>query len=120
MRTRGWPLMPAVYRVPLISAKGERRLPLTPLITDSAGLAGRAREHRWIKADFLTGPASLDKYKVVLAKANGSGAFGEVLSSPVVSGPGVGIGTSTNGKPIGSPGSGLGSPENPVDARKLR
>jgi hypothetical protein len=37
-----------------------------------------------------------------------------------VSGPGVGVGTATNGKPIGSPGSGLGSPENPVDARKLR
>jgi hypothetical protein len=38
----------------------------------------------------------------------------------IVSGPGVGVGTATNGKPIGSPGSGLGSPENPVDARKLR
>ena len=37
-----------------------------------------------------------------------------------VSGPGVGVGTATNGKPIGSPGSGLGSPEDPVDAKKLR
>jgi hypothetical protein len=35
-----------------------------------------------------------------------------------VSGPGVGVGHSTNGRPIGTPGSGLGSPENPVDVRK--
>ena len=41
-------------------------------------------------------------------------------SEGAVSGPGVGVGTATNGKPIGSPGSGLGPPENPVDARKLK
>jgi hypothetical protein len=35
-----------------------------------------------------------------------------------VGGPGVGVGHSANGKPIGAPGSGLGSPENPVDVRK--
>jgi hypothetical protein len=55
------------------------------------GRAGGAREHRWIRSDFLTGPMSLGKYKVVLAKANGSGAFGEVLSSPIVIGPRVGV-----------------------------
>jgi hypothetical protein len=55
------------------------------------GLDGRARQHRWIRADFLAGPQSFEKYKVVLAKANGSGSFGEVLSSPVVSGPGIGV-----------------------------
>ena len=36
----------------------------------------------------------------------------------VVGGPGVGVGHSANGMPIGAPGSGLGSPENPVDGRK--
>jgi hypothetical protein len=35
-----------------------------------------------------------------------------------VGGPGVGVGHSANGKPIGAPGSGLGSPENPIDGRK--
>ena len=35
-----------------------------------------------------------------------------------VGGPGVGVGHSANGKPIGAPGSGLGSPESPVDGRK--
>ena len=35
-----------------------------------------------------------------------------------VSAPGVGVGHTSNGMAIGSPGSGLGSPEQPVDARK--
>ncbi|MEN3347817.1 MAG: hypothetical protein V7632_1452 [Bradyrhizobium sp.] len=32
-----------------------------------------------------------------------------------VSGPGVGVGHAANGRPIGSTGSGLGSPENPIN-----
>jgi hypothetical protein len=40
-------------------------------------------------------------------------------SSGVVSAPGVGVGHSANGKPIGTSGSGPGSPEEPIDARKL-
>jgi Eco57I restriction-modification methylase len=55
------------------------------------GLAGRAREYRWIRSDFLTGPASFEKYKVVAPKANGSGVLGEVLSSPLVAGPQVAV-----------------------------
>ena len=54
------------------------------------------------------------------AVTSGSNTTPSQNGEGVVSGPGVGVGTSTNGKPIGSPGSGLGSPENPVDARKLR
>jgi hypothetical protein len=33
------------------------------------------------------------------------------------SAPGVGVGHAANGLPIGAPGSGLGSPEHPVDGR---
>ena len=54
------------------------------------------------------------------AATSGSETTHSQSGEGAVSGPGVGVGTSTNGKPIGSPGSGLGSPENPVDARKLR
>ena len=32
-----------------------------------------------------------------------------------VSAPGVGVGHAANGRPIGSTGSGLGSPENPIN-----
>jgi hypothetical protein len=38
----------------------------------------------------------------------------------LVSAPGVGVGHSANGLPIGAPGSGLGSPEHPVDSRVER
>ena len=54
------------------------------------------------------------------AATTGSNTAPTQNSDGVVSGPGVGVGTAVNGKPIGSPGSGLGSPEDPVDARKLR
>ena len=39
-------------------------------------------------------------------------------SPGAVSSPGVGVGHSANGLPIGSPGSGPGSPEEPLDAKK--
>lgn len=54
------------------------------------GLKGRARALRWIRDDYFDGPASFRKHKVALPKANGSGVLGEVLSSPVVIGPGIG------------------------------
>ncbi len=55
------------------------------------GLDGRERGYRWIRSDYLTGPASLGKYKVVVPAANGSGVLGEGLSSPLVAGPQVGV-----------------------------
>ncbi|MCH8984350.1 MAG: Eco57I restriction-modification methylase domain-containing protein [Acidobacteria bacterium] len=55
------------------------------------GLAGRERENRWIRSEYLTGPTSFGKYKVVVPAANGSGALGEVLSSPLVVGPQIGV-----------------------------
>ena len=53
------------------------------------GLDGRARGYRWIRSEYLTGPDSLGGYKVAIPKANGSGALGEVLSTPLVIGPQV-------------------------------
>jgi hypothetical protein len=38
----------------------------------------------------------------------------------LVSAPGVGVGHTANGKAIGSPGSGPGSPEQPIDGRRLK
>ena len=55
------------------------------------GLAGRGRAYRWIRSDYLTGPQSFGAYKVVVPAANGSGAFGEALSNPVVVGPQVAV-----------------------------
>ncbi|MDK8669134.1 Eco57I restriction-modification methylase domain-containing protein [Corynebacterium marquesiae] len=53
--------------------------------------AQKKRAFRWINKDYLDGPDALANYKVALPKANGSGAFGEVLSAPVVLGPGDGV-----------------------------
>jgi hypothetical protein len=43
----------------------------------------------------------------------------EEPSSSTVSAPGVGVGHAANGKMIGSPGSGPGSPEQPIDGKNL-
>ena len=55
------------------------------------GLLGRDRALRWIRRDLLVAPAVTDKFKVVVAAANGSGAFGETLTNPVIMGPHVGL-----------------------------
>lgn len=55
------------------------------------GLIKNKRFTRWIRRDFLRGPESFDRFKVALPKANGSGALGERLSSPVVLGPGIAV-----------------------------
>ena len=57
------------------------------------GLYGRVNNQRtvkWIKSDYINDHPNLNKYKVVLAKSNGSGAFGETLTSPSVVEPQIG------------------------------
>jgi hypothetical protein len=55
------------------------------------GLAMTKRAFRWIPSDYITGPESFGAHKVVVAAANGSGAFGETLSSPIVVDPQVAV-----------------------------
>lgn len=55
------------------------------------GLLGKERATRWIRRDYLISPAVVDKFKVVLAAANGSGKFGEILATPTVMGPSTGL-----------------------------
>ncbi|WP_426594916.1 Eco57I restriction-modification methylase domain-containing protein [Cellulomonas sp. McL0617] len=51
------------------------------------GLDGKKRSIRWIRSEYVTGPSALGRWKVAVTKANGSGAFGESLSTPVVVAP---------------------------------
>lgn len=51
------------------------------------GLIKNRRVTRWIRSEYITGPESYLKFKVVLPAANGSGTLGEVLSNPHVVGP---------------------------------
>lgn len=55
------------------------------------GLIKNKRVSRWIRSDYLVGPASYAAHKVAIAKANGSGGLGEVLSSPLVLEPSVAV-----------------------------
>lgn len=58
-----------------------------------AQICGRDKAGRcfkWIKRKYLKTPDNFDFYKVLIPKANGSGAIGEVLSTPVVGQPVVG------------------------------
>lgn len=48
------------------------------------GLIKNVRFSRWIRSDYVTGPASFATYKTALPAANGSGLFGETLSTPTV------------------------------------
>ena len=45
------------------------------------------RIYKWFKRDYLSEPETLDKYKVILPKANGSGAIGQKSSTPLIGEP---------------------------------
>ncbi|HEX8607327.1 MAG TPA: Eco57I restriction-modification methylase domain-containing protein, partial [Pedobacter sp.] len=55
------------------------------------GLDNGRRTWRWIERKFMTPRYpqrnNIDKWKIFIPKANGSGTFGEALSAPVVGGP---------------------------------
>lgn len=42
------------------------------------------RCYRWFRKDYISPVDNLEKYKVIVPKANGSGAIGEVLSTPLI------------------------------------
>lgn len=55
------------------------------------GLVSNKREWRWIDSRLLEEHPNTYKWKVILPKSNGSGAIGEVLSTPLVGEPLVGV-----------------------------
>ena len=55
------------------------------------GLVNGERCYRWIKRKYIEPHLNLDKYKVIVPKSNGSGAIGEVLSTPLIGEPLIGV-----------------------------
>lgn len=53
-------------------------------------LKNNDRVYRWFRKDYLKDVSNLYKYKVLVPKANGSGAIGEVLSTPLIGTPLIG------------------------------
>lgn len=49
------------------------------------------RGYKWFNRDYLAEPDTFEKYKIILPKANGSGAIGEVLSTPLIGEPLIGF-----------------------------
>ena len=54
------------------------------------GRENNIRILKWIKKSYIKIPDNFDFYKIFIPKANGSGAIGEVLSTPIVGEPIVG------------------------------
>lgn len=54
------------------------------------GLKGGKRSYCWTREDYQDVPDSFYKYKIFIPKANGSGALGEVLSTPLIGEPLIG------------------------------
>jgi len=54
------------------------------------GLNGTKREFKYIRKDYISAHENLMKYKVFVPKSNGTGALGEVLSTPIVGQPLIG------------------------------
>lgn len=48
------------------------------------------RASKWIRRDYLKGPDNFEAFKVFIPKSNGSGALGEVLSTPLIGEPLIG------------------------------
>ncbi|MST80227.1 restriction endonuclease [Lactobacillus equicursoris] len=54
------------------------------------GMENRNRVYLWARIDYLSVPESFYKYKIFIPEANGSGAIGEVLSTPLIGAPLIG------------------------------
>jgi hypothetical protein len=54
------------------------------------GKQNNERVYKWIKSKYIANHPNLNKWKVFLPKSNGSGAIGEVLSTPLIGEPLIG------------------------------
>lgn len=54
------------------------------------GLIRKTRAFRWIRKDYVNEPENLCRWKVFMPAANGSGALGEVLTTPIIGSPIIG------------------------------
>ncbi|MCU0082991.1 hypothetical protein [Streptococcus danieliae] len=54
------------------------------------GRQNNERLLKYVHEDYIKVPENFDKYKVILPKSNGSGAIGEVLSTPLIGEPLIG------------------------------
>lgn len=51
------------------------------------GRESNKRVSRFVRKEYVNDVCNLEKYKIIMPKANGSGQFGEVISAPFIAGP---------------------------------
>lgn len=51
---------------------------------------GNKRVYKWIERKYIEDNGNLERYKVIVPKSNGSGALGEILSTPLIGEPLIG------------------------------
>ena len=51
------------------------------------GLVDGKREYKWISSKYIDLPESFEKFRVIIAETNNTGALGETLSSPLIGAP---------------------------------
>jgi hypothetical protein len=54
------------------------------------GRENNERVYKFIRREYVNRPINLDKFKIYLPKANGTGVFGETISSPTICEPAIG------------------------------
>lgn len=54
------------------------------------GRQNNERIYKWVRRDYVIDGTNLNKYKVILPNSNGTGAIGEVLSTPLIGEPLIG------------------------------
>jgi len=54
------------------------------------GRQNNERVYKYVRKDYIAPVGNLEKYKIILPKSNGSGAIGEVLSTPLIGSPLIG------------------------------
>lgn len=64
--------------------------PLDGVYVQILGLVKANRTFKWIKREYIRAPINFEKWKVFVPGANGSGALGEVLSTPLIGQPLIG------------------------------
>lgn len=55
------------------------------------GLVSNKRTYRYIQKKYISDNSNIDSYKVIVPKSNGKGVLGEVLSTPIIGEPMLGV-----------------------------
>ena len=68
----------------------DQEIPSSVEYVEFIGRQNNRRVRKWIAKKYIKAPDNLEHYKIIVPKSNGSGALGEVLSTPLIGEPLIG------------------------------